>query len=121
MAEITEGARIGEFIIHDPLGSFCREEVTITGGDYLPGKVLGKITASGKYTEHDPGAADGSEDATAVLYAAVDASAADAAGVIIERGPIEVDGDLLTWITGISAGDKTAGVAALTSNNIKVR
>jgi hypothetical protein len=47
--------------------------------------VLGKITASGKYTEYSDGAADGSETAAAILYDNVDASAGDKDAVVIAR------------------------------------
>jgi hypothetical protein len=121
MAIYTEPTHAGEHILCEAGGSqLCREEVTITGGNYPAGKVLGKITASGLYTEHDPSAGDGSETAAAILHAAVDASAADHSGVITAR-LTAVSGDALTWITGISGANKTAGIAALAANNIIVR
>lgn len=47
---------------------------TITGGVYKRGTVLGKITASGKYTVSVKTATDGSETPVAILVDDVDAS-----------------------------------------------
>ncbi len=53
-------------------------EVTIVSGQNLArGALLGKITASGKYTLCDSGASDGSQVPKGILAEAVDASAAD--------------------------------------------
>jgi len=121
MTTLTETAcYAGEFILSEGNGAISRETVTVTGGSYPAGKVLGQVTASGKYTEHTPGATGGSEVAAAILYEAVDASGADADGVIVAR-MAEVNGDLLTWKSGISDPNKAAGIAALATNNLIVR
>lgn len=121
MSTLTEVLGAGHFIVSEcDEGNLSREAVTITGGSYIAGTVLGKITASGKYTLHNNAASDGSEVAEAVLFAAVDASAADVTGVIIAR-LAEVNGAELTWKSGISAPNKTAGIAALATKNIIVR
>jgi len=49
--------------------------------------VLGRITASGKHTLSPDTGADGSETAAAVLLYAVDATLADAVGIVVVRGP----------------------------------
>lgn len=120
MAVQTEAVHTGEFILSEANGSLSREEVTITGGSFVAGQVLGKVTASGKYTDHDPAAVDGSENAVAILYDAVDASSADQDGVVIIRNA-EVNNLLLTWKTGIAANDKAAGVTNLALTNVIVR
>lgn len=117
---ITEGRRTAEFLISEANGHRSREQVTVTGGAYASGTVLGKITASGKYTIYDPAAEDGSETAIAVLYAAVDASTAD------QRAPViacdaEVNGVVLTWFDGATDPQKATGAAALTAAGIIVR
>lgn len=53
------------------------ETVTVTGGTYLRGTVLGMITASGIYTLCVKSAADGSETPLAILVDDVDASSGD--------------------------------------------
>lgn len=75
---------------------------------------------SGNYAMHDPSGSDGRESAAALLFDAVDATTANADGVSISRDA-EVNGDELTWITGISAGNKAAGITALSTNGIIVR
>jgi hypothetical protein len=83
---LTEGTRAGEFLLSEGNGSISRETITlISGQDLAAGTVLGKITASGKYTEYSDGAADGSETAAAILYDNVDASAGDKDAVVIAR------------------------------------
>jgi hypothetical protein len=75
---------------------------------------------SGHYAAHDPSATDGSEVAAGLLFEAVDASDGAQPGVGIVRSA-EVNGDEITWKTGISDGDKAAGIAALKTLGIVVR
>jgi hypothetical protein len=112
MTLLTESVHTGEYLLSEG-NAVSREEVVIAGGSFVAGQVLGIIIASGKYTAHDPAAA-------AILYGAVDASAADADGVITAR-LAEVNDDLLTWKTGISAPDKATAIAALATHDIYVR
>lgn len=85
-------------------GEFPRvsELATITGGNYAKGTILGKITASGKYTICVPtaegGTADGSETACAILAEATDSSSADKSAVIYLTG--EFNATALTAGTG---------------------
>ncbi|MDV6226295.1 head decoration protein [Nitratireductor aquimarinus] len=51
--------------------------ITLTGGAYERGTVLGRITASDKYTISEAGAADGSEVPALVLAFDADASGGD--------------------------------------------
>ena len=120
MATLTENTRAGEFILSEANGNRSRDNVVISGGNYVAGTVLGKLTATGAYTEHDPGALDGSEAAAGILFAGVDASAADASGAIVSRDA-EVDGDLLTYITGISTANRDLAIADLLAFGIIVR
>ncbi len=85
MESKTEGVRSGEFLVSEANGTRSRESVTITGGSFPAGQVLGMITASKKYTAYASGATDGSENAAAVLYGATDASTADQSAVAIVR------------------------------------
>ena len=41
--------------------------VLLEGVAYVGGQVLGRITASGKFAKHNPGASDGSQNAIAIL------------------------------------------------------
>jgi hypothetical protein len=121
MATMTEARRTGEFIISEANGTISRDEVTIVSGQNLAvGTVVGKITASGKYTAYDDDNADGSQTAAGILYAAVDATAGDKKGVIIARHA-EVDTSQLVFVGTNDAGDITAGKADLAALAIILR
>lgn len=121
MTTLTEGRHTGEHLISEANGTRSRDVVTlITGQNLAPGAVLGKITVSGKYTLLAPAAEDGSEVAAAVLFAAVDATAADKAAVVTARDS-EVAGAALTWPAGITGGEKTAATAELKALGIVIR
>lgn len=112
---LNESTRAGEFLIAEGNGSISREKVVVASGEgaLVPGTVLGKVTASGKYAAYDNAAADGTETAAGILYAAVDATSADADAVVIVRHA-EVDGSLLT-------GNDANGTADLAAIQIIVR
>lgn len=121
MTTLTEGRYAGEHLISEASGTRSRDVVTLVVGQNLPaGAVLGKITASGKHTLLAPAATDGSEVAAAVLFAPVNASAADKAAVVTARDT-EVHGACLTWPAGIDAGDKAGATAELKALGIVIR
>ena len=63
------------------------DEVTIVSGQNLAkGAVLGKITASGKYTLCDSAAVDGSQNPVAILAEDCDASGGDAVAAVYLSG-----------------------------------
>lgn len=112
MATQTEGTLAADHLVVE-IDRLSRDTVTVVSGQNLvAGAVVGKITASGKYKEYDNAAVDGSETAAGVLVDAVDASAADTLGVITARLS-EVRLAALTWKSGMSQGDKDAGVVDL--------
>lgn len=123
MATFTEPARIGDLLKREYEPLYNRESITVVSGqNLLLGAVLGRITASGKYTAYNPAAADGSETAAAVLLFPVDASAADAPGVILARGPAVVAKSGLAWGAGVTTDShKTAAYAALEAKSIVSR
>ena len=113
---LTEGKYTGEFLLRAANGTRSREEVVIAAaaGAMVPGTLVGKITASGKYIAYDDdGTDDGRRQAAGVLYHAVADSAADQKAVIIARDA-EVNGDELT-------GSDANGVADLLALGIIVR
>ncbi len=121
MTTLTESAHAGEGIISEANGFRSRDAgIILSGQNLVAMAALGRVTASGKFVEHDPAASDGSEDCVAILFDAVDASAADANGVILARD-FEVDGEMITYITGISSGDKADAIASLKAQGIIVR
>jgi hypothetical protein len=93
---------------------FSRDDITVISGQNLAaGAVLGKITASGKYTAYNTAGADGSQNAAGVLYAAVNASAADTAGVAIVRHAVLAKEGLVWGASVTTQAHKDAAYAAL--------
>ena len=122
MATYTEATNLGDLLKREFEPIYNRESVTlITGQNLTLGAVLGKITASGKYTAVAPSASDGSQTASAVLLADVDATSADKKAVILARGPAVVAADFLVWPSGATSGQKTAATAQLVALGIVAR
>lgn len=101
---LTEARRTGEFLISEANGTRSREPITVdaAAASLAAGTVLGKVTATGQYVAYSNVAVDGSEVAAGILYAAVDATAADAPGVIIARDAEVAE----VHLTGIDAAAK---------------
>ncbi len=113
MTVLTEGKHRAEYIASEPNGSRGRDVVTlIEGQDLGPGTVLGKITASGKFTQLDPDAQNGAEVACAVLYDHVDATGDDTAATVTARDT-EVVASSLVWPEGISSAEREAAIGQL--------
>lgn len=98
MTTLNEGAAALECILSEANGHRSREVITIISGAgvVVPGTVLGKITASGKYKASAIGASDGSEVAIAVALAGVDATSADKSCLVLARDA-EINKNLLTY------------------------
>lgn len=94
---ITDGAT--DFVVGDGF------TVTIAAG-------------SGKYAQVAPAAVDGTAVAAGVLLAAVDASAADAVGVAVVRGPAVLKTSGVVWTAGMTTNQKTAALAQLAALRI---
>lgn len=87
-------------------GEFPRvtKDVTITGGKYPRGAVLGRITASGKFTLSLAAEEDGSEEPLVVLARAVDASGGD------RVAPVYLTGEFAESEVTFGAGHTVASV-----------
>lgn len=121
MPYFEEGRYPAEFIVSEANGTRSRDTGTlISGQDLDAGTVLGKITASGKLTQFDQDASDGSQNAAAILFSPCDASAGDAECVILARDA-EVNGAELTWPADIETAEQTAAEAQLKALGIVVR
>ena len=123
MATLTEGKHAGGFLVWEVLREFNRETITIASGagKVAPGTVLGKITTGGKYTGLAPAATNGSQNPAGILWAGVDATAADALGVVILRGPAIVNRNELIWPAGATEAQLTAATTALAALGIVLR
>lgn len=110
-----------EVILSEANGSRSRGVVTIASGESLKaGAVLGKITASGKYSHADQGASSGIETAVAVLLEDVDASSADAPGLALLRDA-EVKSPLLNYKAGQSDANNATSRSELAAAGIICR
>lgn len=95
-------------------GDFPRvtDSVTLISGQNLArGAVLGRITASGKYTLSLSASSDGSQTPVAILADAVDASGGDKAAPVYLTG--EINSAALTFGTGHTAASAKPGLRAL--------
>jgi hypothetical protein len=123
MATLTEGPHPGGFLVWEVLRDYTRETVTLASGagKLAPGTVLGRITTGGKYTQLAPAASNGSQNAAGVLWAETDASAADAPGVVVLRGPAIVNRHEIIWPVGATEPQIATATAALAVLGILLR
>ncbi len=123
MTTLTEGKHAGGFLVWEVLRDYTRETVTIASGagKLEPGTVLGKITTGGKFTALAPAATNGSQNGAGILWAGVDASAADALGVVVLRGPAIVNRHEIVWPDGATEAQITAATTALAALGIILR
>ena len=114
MAVLTETRHAGGFMVSEAVRHRARETVTILSGTgkLVPGTVLGKITANGKYAYYNNNLATGVETAAAILWDDVDATSADRVAVVIVRDA-EVNAGELVWEAAQITADKNAGIADL--------
>jgi hypothetical protein len=109
MTVLRQPATMGDVLKYEVNPNFTRETVTLLAGTNYPvGAVLGRITASGKYKLSTAGGSDGAQTAAAVLLYAVDASGADAIGVVVVRGPAIVSKAALVFDATVDDAPKTA-------------
>ena len=98
MPVLTEPPSMGDVLKYEVNPNFTREVVTLLiGTNYPSGAVLGRVTASGKYTLSPATGADGSQTAVAVLLYPVNATLADAVGIVVTRGPAIVSRAALAY------------------------
>ena len=123
MTTLSEGKHAGGFLVWEVLRDYTRETVTIASGagKLAPGTVLGKITTGGKYTVLTPGASNGSQNAAGILWGGVEATDADAPGVVILRGPAIVNRHEIIWPEGATEAQITAATTALAALGIILR
>jgi hypothetical protein len=98
MTVLRQPLTLGDVLKYEVNPNYTRETITLLAGiPYPVGSVLGRITASGKYKLATSGGSDGAQTAGAVLLYAVDATLADATGIIVVRGPAIVSRAALAY------------------------
>lgn len=121
MPTFNEPIYAAEFLLSEANGDRSRSAETVASGQNLrAAAVVGRITAGGQIRELQPAAADGSQNAVGILYAAVDATSAAQRGVMVARDA-EVNAAMLQWPTGITTPQRTAAIAQLAALGIIVR
>ncbi|OUS08001.1 head decoration protein [Rhodobacterales bacterium 52_120_T64] len=109
MAPLVQPASLGDVLKYEVNPNYTRETITLLAGVAYPvGSVLGRITASGKFTLASDGGVDGAEVAAALLLYSVDAMLADTLGVVIVRGPAIISPANLTFDASVDDATKTA-------------
>ena len=123
MTVLHQPATQGDVLKYEVNPNYTRESVTLLEGtDYPVGSVLGRITASDKYTLSPDTGPDGSETAAGVLLYAVDSRLADAKGIILARGPAIVSREALAFDGSVDDSTKiVAKLDQLTSLGIITR
>lgn len=97
----------GDVLKYEVEPNYTRDVITLLAGmPYPVGSVLGKITASGKYKLATSGGTDGAQTALAVLLYPVDATLADAQGIVVARGPSIVSRAALAYDATVNDGAK---------------
>jgi len=119
-----ENRRSGCYLGQSAPLNIINEEIKIPAGNgvLFPGQVLAQVTGApaNTYVPHDPAAADGSENAAAILFHKVDATSAEVTTVGTVRGPATINGKMLTFADGISAANKLAAENALRAKGLAV-
>jgi hypothetical protein len=109
MSVLTQPPTMGDVLKYEINPNFTRETVTLLAGTNYPvGAVLGRITASGKMKLSTATGTDGAQNAAAVLLYDVDATAADATGIVVMRGPAIVAKAALVFDASVDDAAKTA-------------
>lgn len=123
-AVVFENRRDGCYLGESAALNIINEEIIVASGAgvILPGTIIAKITASGKYVVHDTTLSNGAQlPANAViLFNRVDATAADVKAVATVNGPATINGNMLTYLTGMSAPNMLAVRNALRLKGLKV-
>lgn len=121
MPVITESNNLGDLLKYEAPSLYSRDVVTVASGQNLAmGTVVGLKTADGKAHTLAPAATDGTEDVAGLLIQAVDATSADAEGVMVARHALVAD-TALVWPAGITANQKTTALGQLKAIGILVR
>ncbi len=107
MTVLTQLPSTGDVLKYEVNPNYTRDTITLLAGMAYPvGSVLGRITLSGKYALASDGGTDGAQIAAAVLLYPVDATLADAVGIVVIRGPAIVSRAGLAYDATVNAAAK---------------
>lgn len=112
--------RPGHYLVHEESERLSRENVILTGANYVSATVLGQVTATKKFKQVDAAASDGTENAAAILFGSIDASTEDQTTVVHDC-LAEVRLADLVWPDGATQGQIDGWLADLKAQHIKAR
>lgn len=127
MSTLNQNNYQSDWLKYELNPDYNREKITVLAGSgsaraLTNGMVLGKVTASGKYVQLAPAAADGSQNVAGVLFVDVTApDGVDAQGAAVVRGPVLVQDNGLVWPAGITSPQKTTALGQLATLGLIVR
>ncbi|GLS45146.1 head decoration protein [Methylobacterium brachythecii] len=122
-ATLNSPVYVSDWLKYEAGSYYSRGTGTVASGSgaLVSGTVLAKVAASGKYVPAAATGSDGTQTATAILVAPVDATSVDAPCVVIENHAL-VSHAGLTWGSTINdATKRAAAIGQLRSVGIKVR
>lgn len=122
MPESVMSATFGDLVKREYSRDYCREAVMLLPRPqgYPLGSVLGRVTASGKYTLCTVSAADGSEIPCAVLVQAVAPAEEDSEATVLVRGPVVLTAEALCFDESLN-DSKTAVLGQLAAFGVVAR
>lgn len=121
MTSAAQPAQLSDVLLFEEDREYSRSvEILLDGSDVTYGTVLGAVTASGKYTNLDDTASDGSEDAAGVAASVAAPSGADGKVVVVKRHAVVKKSGLL-WPSTADATEQAAAIVQLEALGIMVR
>jgi len=124
-----DGSSVGRFLMgtgSTQSASFTSRQINFTltdATDFIAGNYFDVIVAagSGKVVEFTPTTFDGRHEPYGVLHDAVNATAADKAGVALVRGPAVVESAALGWAAAVTSAQKAIALQKLAAAGIVAR
>ncbi len=123
MNVINEALNLGDLVKYEQDSlNYSRDVVTVEAGQNLPlGCIVGRVTATAKVKQLDPGAEDGSHLPVGILLGAVDATLIDREDALILARHGVVASKAVVWPVEISTAQQAAITAQLASLGILIR
>ena len=123
MNVINEALNLGDLVKYEQDSlNYSRDVVTVEAGQNLPlGCIVGRVTATAKVKQLDPGAEDGSHFPVGILLGAVDATLIDREDALILARHGVVASKAVVWPVEISTEQQAAITAQLASLGILIR
>jgi len=115
MVKLVESTHASAALVGEAENFYCRESIKIAPNTTIEAcTVLGQVTVGGAYTGLAPGAADGSQTASAVAIYGISTGANGGEIAAWVRGPVSLRRSDIVWSQpGITEPQKTTALTAL--------